>query len=569
MDADAPDLTRRERDVLTALCRPVLDESVFTEPASVREIAGELVVTEAAVKQHLLHLYDKFRIPADVPRRRLALARAAIDRGAVTMSGIAASRRRTVDRDNEVREAREASSRRDWASAFDRFAAADSVEGLGVDDLESAAEAAWWLNRHDESIELKRRAFRAHLSAGETLRAAAVALLLTINHFNRLELAVADGWFSRANRILADTPRTPVDALAAIVRCALAEASGEWEVVLSEARLAQAIALGVDADLEALGIAFEGLALTHSGEVDAGTQLLDEAMASAIGGALGPMATGIIYCRMLCACLDVHDFGRAGEWTDAILSQLDTPALPGDCQTHRAAVLIKRGDWAGGAAEARMAADRATTLELSHVGIASAELAGMLLRQGDLDGAEEALLRAREYGALGEPGLALLRLARGDPAGARQSLDGALAGLTGQPLARARLLAVRVQVAVATGDFGAAETATCELEQTARLCTTPALRAAAEQARGTLELGAGDPRAALRNLEAAHRLWQQADAPYEAAEVRVLLAEAHLACGDRSDALHELRSACATFDRLGARPASVAGAARLAALETT
>ncbi len=29
-----------------------------------REIPAELVVTDAAVKQHLLHLYDKFEIPA-------------------------------------------------------------------------------------------------------------------------------------------------------------------------------------------------------------------------------------------------------------------------------------------------------------------------------------------------------------------------------------------------------------------------------------------------------------------------------------------------------------------------
>jgi DNA-binding NarL/FixJ family response regulator len=76
------ELTRRERDVLLALCRPVLDGDVFTEPASVREIAAALVVTEAAVKQHLLHLYDKFGIDDPGTRRRLLLAREAMRRGA-------------------------------------------------------------------------------------------------------------------------------------------------------------------------------------------------------------------------------------------------------------------------------------------------------------------------------------------------------------------------------------------------------------------------------------------------------------------------------------------------------
>jgi hypothetical protein len=68
-----PDLTRRERDVLTALCRPSLHSDAFVNPASAREIAEELVVTEAAVKQHLLRLYAKFGIPEGGDRRvRLA-----------------------------------------------------------------------------------------------------------------------------------------------------------------------------------------------------------------------------------------------------------------------------------------------------------------------------------------------------------------------------------------------------------------------------------------------------------------------------------------------------------------
>ncbi|MGD0936793.1 MAG: FHA domain-containing protein [Streptosporangiaceae bacterium] len=68
-----PELTRRELDVLTALCRPALSDDAFVAPATAREIAADLVVTEAAVKQHLLRLYQKFRIPGGLNRRiRLA-----------------------------------------------------------------------------------------------------------------------------------------------------------------------------------------------------------------------------------------------------------------------------------------------------------------------------------------------------------------------------------------------------------------------------------------------------------------------------------------------------------------
>jgi hypothetical protein len=59
----APELTRRELDVVTSLCRPALSDEAFVAPATAREIAVDLVVTEAAVKQHLLRLYQKFRIP--------------------------------------------------------------------------------------------------------------------------------------------------------------------------------------------------------------------------------------------------------------------------------------------------------------------------------------------------------------------------------------------------------------------------------------------------------------------------------------------------------------------------
>ena len=78
----APDLTRREVEVLNALCRPALQQEAFVAPATAREIAEELVVTEAAVKQHLLRLYQKFRIP-EGGNRRARLANEVIAAGVV------------------------------------------------------------------------------------------------------------------------------------------------------------------------------------------------------------------------------------------------------------------------------------------------------------------------------------------------------------------------------------------------------------------------------------------------------------------------------------------------------
>jgi DNA-binding CsgD family transcriptional regulator len=57
-----PELTRREREVLHELCRTVLAGEAFTEPASLREIAAALVVSEATVKTHVGSIFAKLGV---------------------------------------------------------------------------------------------------------------------------------------------------------------------------------------------------------------------------------------------------------------------------------------------------------------------------------------------------------------------------------------------------------------------------------------------------------------------------------------------------------------------------
>ncbi len=90
-DGDRPDITKRERDVLIELCRPVLDRDLFTEPATVREISETLVVSETAVKQHLGNLYAKFGIEGESERRRSHLANEAIRRGVISLADLRAT----------------------------------------------------------------------------------------------------------------------------------------------------------------------------------------------------------------------------------------------------------------------------------------------------------------------------------------------------------------------------------------------------------------------------------------------------------------------------------------------
>ena len=381
--------------------------------------------------------------------------------------------------------------------------------------------------------------------------------MLVIHYAVRLELAAAKGWLGKASRILEAEPEGPEHGYLALVEAMFAETTADWDVVHGSGVEMHEIGCRYeDADLQALGLAFQGLVLTRRGEITEGTRLLDEAMASATGGELGMLATGIVYCRMLGSCVDRYDYRRAGEWTDVVETCQATNGMggfPGDCRTHRASVLLMRGAWAEGEQEALRAVEDLQTFNLPHIALASYELGEIRLRQGDLDGAEEAFVRAHEFGFAPQPGMALLRLARGESSAAAASIETALADTSLDGLARSRLLRAQAEIALAVGDDASARSAVAELEETAETFGIPALQAAAEHARGELELASGDADEAARLLASAQRLWHEVEAPNEAARARERLAEAQLARGDRDSGVLELRAACTAFERLGAK----------------
>ena len=69
------------------------------------------------------------------------------------------------------------------------------------------------------------------------------------------------------------------------------------------------------------------------------------------------------------------------------------------------------------------------------------------------------------------------------------------------------------------------------------------LEAITSRAEGQVLLAEGEPREALRALRTALGLWRQLDAPYDAARVRVSIAHASRALGDRETAEREVAAA--------------------------
>jgi len=226
----------------------------------------------------------------------------------------------------------------------------------------------------------------------------------------------------------------------------------------------------------------------------------------------------------------------------------------GQCLLRRSEVLQLRGDWDGALEEARRALARLLDPpgQVS-LGNAYGQLAELHRRRGGLAEAEEAYRLASQHGKRIQPGLALLRMAQGDPAAALVSLRRALEESTEQRF-RPTLLAACVEAAIAADDLPAARTAAAELAAIAADLGVPYLRALSARANGAVHLAEGDARAALGELRQSDVIWQELDAPYEAARTRMLVARACGELGDASQAEMSLAGAAAVFERLAAAP---------------
>ncbi len=451
---------------------------------------------------------------------------------------------------------RDAISRHDWHEGHELLSEADAGSALAPEDLERMAEAAWWTARLDDCISARERAFTGYLEGGNLRRAAIVAIALAKDYYAKGSSSIGSAWVKRAERLLADEPECVEQGWLHRIRGVIAlEGLGDYDMALDEARRSYEIAARFrDADLTAVSLHDEGRALVMLGDVRAGMDLIDEATAPAISGELTPYNTSVLYCNTITACKEVADYRRAGDWTDAAKRWCDRQAIagfPGMCRVYRASIMMLRGAWPEAEDEARLACEELRSFNLGYAAEAFYELGEIRMRTGDLAAAEEAFTQAHELGREPQPGLALLRLAQGRLDGAASCIDQALGDET-RDLHRARLLPARLTIALAVDDAATARTAADELETIAVRFGSDALKAAAATARAQLALAESDGRAAARAARHAHRLWQAIDAPYEAANARLILGEAYVASGDHDDAALEFEAARSVFERLGA-----------------
>ncbi|MGH8974854.1 MAG: LuxR C-terminal-related transcriptional regulator, partial [Acidimicrobiia bacterium] len=373
-------------------------------------------------------------------------------------------------------------------------------------------------------------------------------------YFLRGNEAVGGGWVGRAQRLLADEPDCPEQGY--LLYFAVETSLDGGEETMAKARQVQACGRRHrDRNLVAAGIVAEGRVLIKLGRAQDGVALLDEGMLEASSQEMAPGWAGNIYCHLMAACYELGDIGRAAAWTQSTSEWCDemAPAVlfKGICRVHRAQVMQIRGHWTQAQDEAERVCEDVAHIHVGVVAEGHYQIGEIRRLRGDLEGAEQAYQAGHRLGRDPEPGLALLRLAQGRADVAATLIRSALAGV-GDRLARARLLAAQVEIAIARSDEATASAAADELDEVASLYGSSGLQAAARRSRGAVLLSTGHTEEALAMLRTACSGWNELEAPYDCAKVRVLLARAYRQLGDTESAERELDAARAAFEALGA-----------------
>lgn len=449
-------------------------------------------------------------------------------------------------------------ARGEWSAAREGFEAvleqeesAAAWEGLGW--------AGYWLHDAELTFRARERAYQAHRASGDACGAGRVAAWLAADFLEfRGDHAIASGWLERAHRLLDDLPRCADQGWLSLIEGSYRLGSvGDLAQVAQDAR--RAAELGREngvADLEAIGLSLEGLALVGQARVDEGMRRLDEASAIATGEELQlPISLSWALCYLIAACEGVGDFPRATQWCTVMQASADRWGAQhsrGVCRSSYGTVLACSGDWS--AAEVELTGALAD-LEVARPGMAGAglvRLGELRTRQGRTTEARGLFERAGTH-RLAVLGLGRLALDAGDAAGAADAAERVLRRLpANNAVQRIPALELLVQARVELGDRDGAASACSELEGLAGAIGTPYLDGRARLAAAAVAMAGGAYEQARCAWEDALDRFADVAAPYEAARARLGLARALAALGRPVPAAAEAKAARDAFAALGA-----------------
>lgn len=458
---------------------------------------------------------------------------------------------------SRLEEGRAALDRGAWEEARASFEAA-LREGETPEGLEGLGWALFWLDRTEEGLGLRERAFRLHRERGNAREASRVACGLALDSLDFHGPVQATAWLERARRLLEGLEPGPEHGWVSLWEGHFALLFGgdpDRARALGKEALGVAQAHGLG-ELEALAGALEGLVLVGEGHVEEGMRRVDEATAAALAGGAGDLdAVGAACCLLVHACERVRDYDRAARWAERVerfgREWGITPVLA-VCRTQHAAMLVGRGEWAAAEEELRRAVERLAESRPLLVAEGLEQLAELRRRQGRWEEAEELFGRV-EGRSLALLGRGAIALDRGDAADAADLFERFLRRTPRDNWnGRATALELLVRARLALSRHEEAEEAAHDLEALSERVPAPTIRAASALARGSLLAASGARDDARRVLEDAVDLLLAAGAPFEAARARLDLALCLAGAGRPGSAVQEARSALECFQRLGA-----------------
>jgi DNA-binding CsgD family transcriptional regulator/tetratricopeptide (TPR) repeat protein len=456
--------------------------------------------------------------------------------------------------------ARRAFAARAWRDAHAAFTAADADAELSIDDLEQMAVAAGLGGDEQAMLQGLERAHQRCLQAELPLRAARAAFWAGYRLMPLGEMARAQAWFARAQRLVDGSEQDCVERGYMLVPVMMRQLM-EGNAAEAQANATRAIEIAErfgDADLSALSRVVRGRALLKQAQVERGLAELDDAMLAATSHELSPVVTGLVYCFVIGACAQVYALDRARQWTAALSHwcepQPQLAGFAGTCMVHRAELMELGGSWSDALDEAKRAEARLSSrTDPRAAADAIYQQAEIQRLRGELTEAEASYGMASRLGRDPLPGLALLRLAQGSTDVAASAMRRAMATVR-EPLARARLLPAHVEIMLAADDLEQARGGRDELQRIADSYGTEVLRALCVQAHAAVLLAEDNAEDAVEPLREALSVWQRVGAPYLVARLHAQLGQACCRLGDAEGAQLEWSAARDGFTELGAAP---------------